>query len=823
MMNKVLYAKTVASRKEKFRILTSIEERSGRRLVFKKALSPESRRHLGGILKNEEKWQNFIAETGKVLRGKLVESGSGIQYSFISDYNLEKNISDFLLEKDFAKASEHFSLGLRIIEGLPCFRLDALAQFTNLKQYREVFLANPVLPSYFIKTANLDIVADNLIISKDKPLFIDCEWIFDFPIERDFVKYRYLFYLANKIGPLLRKFSGKRMVNFVEPGLLIFEEWWSMAFNDLNRKLLINFQRKEENFQRYVYDYSDPNIRTNFSYEKVIYEGADLFSHLKGLTRVNIEKDLSIEAFGKQKSVLEKEKDILDREVRKLKMDTEELNLIADELEAAKRKIVALDAAVKRRDLQLQRLRENHSRREVQLINSKEELKILKNQLDNIISAKTFRAWQKFNVLKRMMLEPFVKKRRSPVAIPGDDPVREMVSVIIPTLNAGDDFFKVLLFLKKQRGVKRTEIIVIDSGSTDRTTAIARQFGCRVIKIKPSEFGHGKTRNLGASLAKGDYFLFTVQDAIPEMDNLLNKIINFMKVNSLAAASPIQRPRSGASPFSQWQMHNHYDFINPEGGDQIIDGKEIDPQGLGFFEKRKNCLIDDVFSIYNKKEFSKIKFSNEIEFAEDALMSMKLLANKKRIGLLASAWVSHSHERDATYHFKRAFVESLALEKILGKNPNIGETTEEEILALTMIIPSLSRWLKRWVVRSNRVDLRGLIDLRLDDLKEEKRETRWSSFLHPVRNAFERTSCEEADIRRVLSSIKTVLRYVSTSFFNFIGEKRIKLSREERLVFVENALGLAGGSLLAQFFMGNKDKNNDKKMAIVADYLGAKV
>ncbi len=59
------------------------------------------------------------------------------------------------------------------------------------------------------------------------------------------------------------------------------------------------------------------------------------------------------------------------------------------------------------------------------------------------------------------------------------------------------------------------ELIVIDSGSRDRSREIARAAGADLIEIPPEEFGHGRTRNLGAERSSGDLICFLTQDAVP--------------------------------------------------------------------------------------------------------------------------------------------------------------------------------------------------------------------------------------------------------------------------------------------------------------------
>lgn len=82
------------------------------------------------------------------------------------------------------------------------------------------------------------------------------------------------------------------------------------------------------------------------------------------------------------------------------------------------------------------------------------------------------------------------------------------ISVIIPVLN-------------EEKNLRRTvdalieladEILVLDSGSTDHTQAIAIESGCRVENIKWN--GFAKTRNQGAQLAIHDWLFFLDADEV---------------------------------------------------------------------------------------------------------------------------------------------------------------------------------------------------------------------------------------------------------------------------------------------------------------------
>ena len=82
-------------------------------------------------------------------------------------------------------------------------------------------------------------------------------------------------------------------------------------------------------------------------------------------------------------------------------------------------------------------------------------------------------------------------------------------SVILLTKNAGGVFSEVLDRLFECEGINEGEVIMIDSGSTDLTLEYARKYSSiRLFKIHPADYGHGKTRNISAGLAKGDFIIY---------------------------------------------------------------------------------------------------------------------------------------------------------------------------------------------------------------------------------------------------------------------------------------------------------------------------
>ncbi len=66
------------------------------------------------------------------------------------------------------------------------------------------------------------------------------------------------------------------------------------------------------------------------------------------------------------------------------------------------------------------------------------------------------------------------------------------VVMVIPTYNAGPEFYWLLRKLQGQQGLEGVEVVVVDSGSSDGTDTLAEEFGCKGIRVEnPSELGDG--------------------------------------------------------------------------------------------------------------------------------------------------------------------------------------------------------------------------------------------------------------------------------------------------------------------------------------------
>lgn len=227
------------------------------------------------------------------------------------------------------------------------------------------------------------------------------------------------------------------------------------------------------------------------------------------------------------------------------------------------------------------------------------------------------------------------------------------VSVVIPTLNAGREFGWLLQKLFAQEGVGRIEVIVVDSGSRDDTVVTAKNAGCVVVEILPSEFSHSYARNRGADAATGDYLLFMVQDAYPIGDHWMVGMVQFLQDHAedkVVAASCAEYSRSDSDVMYDSMIHTHYQFLGCLHHDRIGELRDT-----GHASLRSQGQLSDVSCMIGRDIFQQYRYRGD--YAEDLDLGIRLIQDGYRVAMLASVKVIHSHNRPAYYYLKRSFVD----------------------------------------------------------------------------------------------------------------------------------------------------------------------
>jgi len=115
------------------------------------------------------------------------------------------------------------------------------------------------------------------------------------------------------------------------------------------------------------------------------------------------------------------------------------------------------------------------------------------------------------------------------------------VSVVIPARNEEKRIGACIDSLRNQTR-RPDEIIVVDSGSEDRTGEIARLKGARVIRIEPRP--PGATRNAGWRRARGEVILFADGDTILSRFWVERMLVHLRRNRAVADVRSVLRPKS---------------------------------------------------------------------------------------------------------------------------------------------------------------------------------------------------------------------------------------------------------------------------------------
>jgi rhamnosyltransferase len=228
------------------------------------------------------------------------------------------------------------------------------------------------------------------------------------------------------------------------------------------------------------------------------------------------------------------------------------------------------------------------------------------------------------------------------------------VSIVILTKNAGENFPVLLQRLFAQKFDGSYEVLVIDSGSTDNTLAVAQGFPVKITRIKPEEFHHGKTRNLGAELSSGKILVYITQDALPLNDNWLQKLTDDLKNPQVYMVIGRQIPWHDTKPPEKF----FYFYYFTEHKIEVVTGAS------DYY--RDNMFISNVNSAIRKDVWQQFRFSENITMAEDKEFAKRVLLAGWKIVYQPEAAVYHAHDFDLRSLFRRSVDSGVALSQGVG-------------------------------------------------------------------------------------------------------------------------------------------------------------
>ena len=226
------------------------------------------------------------------------------------------------------------------------------------------------------------------------------------------------------------------------------------------------------------------------------------------------------------------------------------------------------------------------------------------------------------------------------------------ISVVVPVKNGIDTLPKFIEGIQKQTLFKETEVVIVDSASTDGSIEFLSKFDfVTVVSIDPKTFNHGATRNLGVSHAPGEFVVMTVQDAVPVDEFWLeNMLAHFQDDEVMGVCGQQVVPHDNDK--------NPHKWFRPQsrGAVKSVQFKDKDTfLALSPKEQRGHCSWDDVNAMYRKQALIVLPFQ-PLMFGEDMLWAKMALEKGYKLIYDNSIRVEHYHHQFPEYTYKRTLI-----------------------------------------------------------------------------------------------------------------------------------------------------------------------
>jgi rhamnosyltransferase len=227
-------------------------------------------------------------------------------------------------------------------------------------------------------------------------------------------------------------------------------------------------------------------------------------------------------------------------------------------------------------------------------------------------------------------------------------PDNPTASVTLLTKNAGTGFRATLEGIFRQECSVAFEVVVVDSGSTDGTLDLVREYPARIHSIAPDDFNFGRTRDYAFSLTRGHFIVAISQDIVPVDTSWLDKLIHPFADADVALVQGGELLPKGRELF-YWERNGCFDYTRECQRWKARHGGV----GVSFV----NCAIRR--AVWERNRLF------DIEVMEDKLFQAMLDAGGHRICRQPDAMVFHSHSYTLAGLAKRCENEGLGW-KIVG-------------------------------------------------------------------------------------------------------------------------------------------------------------
>ncbi len=220
------------------------------------------------------------------------------------------------------------------------------------------------------------------------------------------------------------------------------------------------------------------------------------------------------------------------------------------------------------------------------------------------------------------------------------------VSILIRTKNEEGYIGKTLTAIFSQT-YNNYEVLIVDSGSTDRTLEIAREYEVKIFEIKPEDFTWGYALNYGFQRAAGEYVVCLSAHALPLSENWLETIIPNFRDDNVAAVMCNTLPWPDCNPFDRRGLLRKFNIPKQE----LKEGPPF--------------IFGNTSSVIRRDIWERVNFDESLSYCEDHDWIRNVRKLNYKIIYEPEAKVYHSHNEALKQIYRRYYQEAYA-SKILN-------------------------------------------------------------------------------------------------------------------------------------------------------------
>lgn len=197
-------------------------------------------------------------------------------------------------------------------------------------------------------------------------------------------------------------------------------------------------------------------------------------------------------------------------------------------------------------------------------------------------------------------------------------------SVVIRAFNEERWLPEVLAALDKQT-YRNFEVILVDSGSLDRTREIAANGGARIVQIRSEDFTFGYSLNVGVQAARGRFIAIISAHAIPADEHWLELLV-----------APLREERT-AMTYGGQQGHPLSKFS------ESIDFTRVFPDRPAIHEVEDGAFANNANSAVRRDLWEQHEFDEGLPGLEDLEWARHVIVHGYRVVYVPKASIIHVH------------------------------------------------------------------------------------------------------------------------------------------------------------------------------------